>query len=216
MPARSDARRLRQRGPNAELAACNTLAKHARRTLSRAVQSQKRRTAVVVELDSQPALLPGLRGWRERRPTSLLPCTALCTSRRRHSDARPRCFSTAVTHWYQVVCLERVSAIRTTSEARAAAAPYARASAWRRSCRVLRRATVDDDGGRGNTARNARRVVTAPSTTVAERLLRERRAGPKVALDQQSFEVLVAWARKNKRWRGPGLVEGDLVPRVGP
>ena len=186
--------------------------------MSRAVQrSQKRRTAVVVELASQPALLPpALRGWRERRPTSLLPCTALCTSRRRHSDARPRCFSTAVTHWYQVVCLERVSAIRTTSEARAAAAPYARASAWRRSCRVLRRATVDDDGGRGNTARNARRVVTAPSTTVAERLLRERRAGPKEAVDKQSSEALVACVRKNKRWRGPGLFEGDLVPCVAP
>ena len=79
--------------------------------MSRAVQrSQKRRTAVVVELDSQPALLPALRGWRERRPTSVLPCTALCTSRRRHSDARPRCFSKTVTHWYQAVCLERVSA----------------------------------------------------------------------------------------------------------
>ena len=33
----------------------------------------KRRTAFVVELDSQSALLPVLRGWRERRPTSLLP-----------------------------------------------------------------------------------------------------------------------------------------------
>ena len=38
--------------------------------------------------------------------------------------------------------------------------------------------------------------------------------GPKVALDKQSSEVLIAWARKNKRWRGPGLFEGDLVPRV--
>ena len=35
---------------------------------------------------------------------------SMCTSRRRHSDARPQCFSNTVTHWYQAVCLERVSA----------------------------------------------------------------------------------------------------------
>ena len=41
---------------------------------------------------------------------------------------------------------------------RARPPPHADSSAWRRSCRALRRATVDDDGGRGSTARNARRV----------------------------------------------------------
>ncbi len=142
-----------------DLAARKTLARQKSRTrVSGSPAVAKRRAVLLVELASQPALLPALRGWRERRPTSLLPCTALCTSRRRHSDARPRCLSNTVTHWYQAVCLERVSAIRTTSEARAAAAPCARASAWCRSCRAPRRATVDDDGGRGSAAREECRV----------------------------------------------------------
>ena len=38
---------------------------------------------------------------RVGRSTENLPLlAALCTSRRRHSDARPRCFSNTVTHWY--------------------------------------------------------------------------------------------------------------------
>ncbi len=94
-----------------DLAARKTLARQKSRTrVSGRPAVAKTRAVLVVELASQPALLPALRGWRERRPTSLLPCTALCTSRRRHSDARPRCFSNTVTHWYQAVCLERVSA----------------------------------------------------------------------------------------------------------
>ena len=157
MPARSDARRLRQRGPNAELAACNTLAKHARRTLSRAVQSQKRRTAVVVELDSQPALLPGLRGWRERRPTSVLPCTALCTS-----SLLQRCApAMLLEHCDTLVSsgLLRTSVGESVlRQKRARPPPHADSSAWRRSCRALRRATDDDDGGRGSAAREECRV----------------------------------------------------------
>ena len=81
-----------------------------------------------------------------------------CTSRPRRSDARPRCALARCDTSVSAVWLERVSAIRTSSEARAAAAPYADSSAWRHSCRAPRRATVDDDGGRGSTARNARRV----------------------------------------------------------
>ena len=66
---------------------------------------------LAVELDSQSALLPALRGWRERRPTSLL-CMQHCAPAdgATASDARPQCFSNTVTHWYQAVCLERVSA----------------------------------------------------------------------------------------------------------
>ena len=59
-----------------DLAARKTLARQKSRTrVSGRPAVAKTRAVLLVELASQPALLPALRGWRERRPTSLLPCT---------------------------------------------------------------------------------------------------------------------------------------------
>ena len=167
--------------------------------LSRAVQwSQKRRRTAVVELDSQSALLPALRGRLGRRPTSCSLCSAKVHQQTRRSDARSRCFLGKSDTLVSAVRLERLGA-RTTSAARAAAVQHADSGAWSLLLFASRTArAVKDDGERRNTARKERRARDRfLKTTVAERHT-EKQAGPKEALDKQSSEAIVARDHKGK------------------
>ncbi len=185
--------------------------------MSRAVhRSQKRRTAFVVELDSQSALLPALRTGQSVGPTNLLPAAqdgAPQTASQRcalaillgHSDTLA-----SASAWNEsrrsVLLQKRARPLPHMPIAVPGAAPV------ERSAEQL--STTTEDAEALHATRGA--STTAPSNCCRGASIQRTESGPKGSLRQTKLRTIITRDRKDKRWRGPGLFRGSKFPRAAP